>query len=250
MKSKQSAKYRERSFLRGAHIVATDVSTLHHTRQQATPEPIDTTMKIIAGTISLLLPATNAFSPQLATAGRSSFRPIFSTALSSSSYLDNLSSVSTSSSFTATDEQATEILDSTFRRTVSSTANTPSSVPVMSKLSLNEADILANGVIDNVNRNEFPPIVVTVVDRQANILVQKRMDDVCHAAFPEFSYAKAFTCVTMGVSSRDFRDKYTATNDAAKIGQMNSMMAISKMAAFPGGVLLRNGDNEIIGAVG
>ena len=66
-------------------------------------------MKIIAATISLLLPATNAFSPKLATAGRSSFRPIFSTALSSSSYLDNLSNVSTSSSFSATDEQATEI---------------------------------------------------------------------------------------------------------------------------------------------
>ncbi|KAL7449079.1 hypothetical protein ACHAWC_001176 [Mediolabrus comicus] len=77
------------------------------------------------------------------------------------------------------------------------------------------------------------------------------MDDVCHVAFPEFSYAKAYTCVTMGVSSREFRDKYTATNDNAKIGQMNSMMAISgKMAAFPGGVLLRNEGNEIVGAIG
>lgn len=197
----------------------------------------------------MLLPAASAFSTQLAAAGRS-FRP---TALSS--YLDSLSNVSTSSSsaatsFTATDEQATEILDSAFRRAVSTTATT-SSGPVMSKLRLDEADVLANGVIDTIKRNDFPPIVVTVVDRQANILVQKRMDDVCHAAFPEFSYAKAYTCVTMGVSSRDFRDKYTATDDNAKIGQMNSMMAISgKMAAFPGGVLLRNGDNEIVGAIG
>ena len=55
----------------------------------------------------------------------------------------------------------------------------------------------------------------------------------------------------MGISSREFRDKYTATNDNAKIGQMNSMMAISgKMAAFPGGVLLRNEENEIVGAIG
>jgi len=213
-------------------------------------------MKIIAASISLLLPATNAFSPQLlAAAGRGTLRHISTTTLSSS-YLDNLSTYSlvstlpTRSSFTATDQQATEILDSAFRRTVSSTANTPPAAP-LSKLGLAEADALADGVIDNVIRNDFPPIVVTVVDRQANILVQKRMDDVCHAAFPEFSYAKAYTCVTMGVSSREFRDKYTATNDNAKIGQMNSMMAISgKMAAFPGGVLLRNGENEILGAIG
>jgi glc operon protein GlcG len=209
------------------------------------------TMKIIAASISFLLPATNAFSPQLlAAAGRGTLhRPLSTTALSSS-YLDNLSSLSSRSSFTATDEQATEILDSAFRRTVSSTSSTPTS-PRMSKLSLADADTLANGVIDNVKRNDFPPIVVTVVDRQANILVQKRMDDVCHAAFPEFSYAKAYTCVTMGVSSREFRDKYTVTNDSAKIGQMNSMMAISgKMAAFPGGIILRNEGNEIIGAIG
>mmetsp|Transcript_198 Transcript_198/g.410 ORF Transcript_198/g.410 Transcript_198/m.410 type:complete len:240 (+) Transcript_198:135-854(+) len=200
-------------------------------------------MKIIA---ALLLPVTNAFSLQLAAAGRSSIR----TALCNS-YLDNLSSASTSSNtFAATDEQATEILDSAFRRTVSSATNSPSSRSI-DKLSLNEADELANGVIKTIKRNDFPPIVVTVVDRQANILVQKRMDDVCHAAFPEFSYAKAYTCVTMGVSSREFRDKYTATDDNAKISQMNSMMAISgKMAAFPGGVLLRNGENKIVGAIG
>jgi len=83
------------------------------------------------------------------------------------------------------------------------------------------------------------------------MLVQKRMDGDVHAAFPEFSYAKAYTCVTMNTSSRDFRDKYTMDNDASKIAQLNSMMEITgKMAAFPGGVLLRNGDNEIIGAIG
>jgi uncharacterized protein GlcG (DUF336 family) len=208
-------------------------------------------MKIIAASISLLLPATNAFSTKLtAASGRGTLRPIFSTALGSS-YLDNLSTVSTVSNFAASDEQATEILDSVFRRTVSSTANIPSSGYVMSKLGLVEADLLANGAVETAKRNDFPPIVVTVVDRQANILVQKRMDDVCHAAFPEFSYAKAYTCVTMGVSSREFRDKYTSTNDNAKIGQMNSMMEISgKMAAFPGGVLLRNGENEVVGAIG
>jgi uncharacterized protein GlcG (DUF336 family) len=206
-----------------------------------------TTMRIIAAAISLssLLPAGNAFT----TTCRRQLRSVLY-----NSYLDNLSTPSSPGyGFYASDAQATEILDSAFRRTVSSTtaAAAASSGSVITKLSLSLADELANGVISTAQRNNFPPIVVSVVDRQANIIVQKRMDDVCHVAFPEFSYAKAYTCVTMGVSSREFRDKYTATNDNAKIGQMNSMMAISgKMAAFPGGVLLRNEGNEIVGAIG
>ncbi len=95
-------------------------------------------------------------------------------------------------------------------------------------------------------------MAVNVVDTQANILVQKRMDGCNHVGIPEFSYAKAYTCIAMNLASREFRDKYTVSNDLAKVCQMNSMINISggKMAAFPGGILLRNNDNEVIGAIG
>jgi uncharacterized protein GlcG (DUF336 family) len=95
-------------------------------------------------------------------------------------------------------------------------------------------------------------VAVNVVDKQANILVQKRMDGCIHVGIPEFSYAKAYTCVAMSISSREFRDKYTSDNNPAKFCQMNSMINISagKMAAFPGGILLRNRDNDVVGAIG
>ena len=95
-------------------------------------------------------------------------------------------------------------------------------------------------------------MTVNVVDRHANVLVQKRMDGCNHVGIPEFSYAKAYTCIVMNQSSREFRDKYTGGNDIAKVCQMNSMINISggKMAAFPGGILLRNNDNEVVGAIG
>lgn len=95
-------------------------------------------------------------------------------------------------------------------------------------------------------------MAVNVVDTQANILVQKRMDGCNHVGIPEFSYAKAYTCIAMNLASREFRDKYTVSNDLAKVCQMNSMINISggKIAAFPGGILLRNNDNEVIGAIG
>mmetsp|Transcript_17938 Transcript_17938/g.38774 ORF Transcript_17938/g.38774 Transcript_17938/m.38774 type:complete len:162 (-) Transcript_17938:1955-2440(-) len=122
----------------------------------------------------------------------------------------------------------------------------------MKKLTLEIADRLANGVINCVKRNKFAPVAVNIVDRQANVLVQKRMDGCIHVGIPEFSYAKAYTCAVTNLASREFRDKYTSDNNPAKFCQMNSMIDISggKMAAFPGGILLRNNDSEVIGAIG
>ena len=66
--------------------------------------------------------------------------------------------------------------------------------------------------------------------------MQKRMDGCPPAAIPEFSFAKAYTCISMGLSSRAFRDKYTAdAADPGKYCQMLSMVNITggKMAPFP-----------------
>ena len=209
------------------------------------------TMKLLAAALSsLLVSTTHAFTP-IAVG-----RPIYTACRS---YLDNLEVAEEMldnhgymKPSTSYGKSSASWLDSS-RREASTTAaaSTPSTTTTISQLNLEVADALASGAVAVAKRNNFPPIVVTVVDRQANTLVQKRMDNVVHVAFPEFSYAKAYPCATLGVSSREFRDKYTTENDASKIGQMNSMMAISgKMAAFPGGVLLRNGENEIVGAVG
>lgn len=213
-------------------------------------------MKLLAATLSsLLVSAANAFSPtRMMTSKVMSVRSSSNTALSlnsgninaydASSYLGSLST-------TRTDSIAAEMLNSSRRAASTSSASPSLASSPTTMMNLEVADILANGIIATAKRNNFPPVVVTIVDTQANILVQKRMDNVLHVAFPEFSYAKAYTCVTMNVSSRGFRDKYTKDNDAAKIGQMNSMMAISqKMAAFPGGVLLRNEEGGVVGAIG
>ena len=66
--------------------------------------------------------------------------------------------------------------------------------------------------------------------------MQKRMDGCPPAGIPEFSFAKAYTCISMSLSSRTFRDKYTAdAADPGKYCQMLSMVNITggKMAPFP-----------------
>ncbi|KAL3775405.1 hypothetical protein HJC23_004158 [Cyclotella cryptica] len=119
---------------------------------------------------------------------------------------------------------------------------------------LEMADVLANGVVKCVKRNRFSPVVINVVDHNANVLVQKRMDGCVHAGIPEFSYAKAYTCIAMNLSSRSFRDKYTTENNPSKIAQLSSMISVAggggKMACFPGGVLLKDQNNLVVGAIG
>ena len=79
----------------------------------------------------------------------------------------------------------------------------------MEHLTLEQADKIASGVVNCIKRNQFAPITVNVVDQAGDVLVTKRMDGCASKAIPDFSYAKAYTCVGMKISSRQFRDKYT-----------------------------------------
>ena len=122
----------------------------------------------------------------------------------------------------------------------------------MERLNLEQADHIASNVVNCIKRNKFAPITVHVIDQSGDVLVTKRMDGCASKAIPEFAYAKAFTCIGMKQSSRMFRDKYTKGGDPAKFCQMTSMVNISggNMAPFPGGVYMKTGNGQTLGAVG
>ena len=90
------------------------------------------------------------------------------------------------------------------------------------------------------------------MNSSGNIIVRKSMDGCPAIGIPEFSYAKAYTCIGTNGSSRNFRDKYTEGVNPAKFCQMTSMVNITggKMAPFPGGILLKAADGTTIGSVG
>ena len=75
-------------------------------------------------------------------------------------------------------------------------------------------------------------------------IVSKREDGV-PTKIPALAAAKAQSCVGLGMSSRALRDKYES-----KPTQISCMAAISPLAPFPGGVLLRAADGGILGALG
>lgn len=119
-------------------------------------------------------------------------------------------------------------------------------------LNLEVADIIASKVIETCKNNKFAPITVNVLDASGLRIVSKRMDGCAPIGIPEFAFAKAYTCIVTKNCSRAFRDKYTGSGDAGKFCQMTSMVSITegKMAPFPGGVLMKDKDGNVIGAVG
>lgn len=123
----------------------------------------------------------------------------------------------------------------------------------MSKLSLDLARDICSSIVAKCKDKGFAPVACVVMDASANVICSMKMDGCAPVAYPKFALAKATTCVSLGVSSRRFRDKYPAV-DAMKVAQLANMASCmdGRIAAFPGGVLLlpAGGSNEIVGAVG
>ena len=87
------------------------------------------------------------------------------------------------------------------------------------KLTLEMADKIASAALACRERNEFRPCNVLVVDAAGDTLVFRKADgsspiatDICHA--------KAYTCIAMKISTREFRDKYLLDNDPKKFCQL------------------------------
>ena len=114
------------------------------------------------------------------------------------------------------------------------------------------ANKIADGAIDTCRLNGFNDFAVSVVNAAGQTIVHKVMDGCKSPTIPLYATAKAYTCISTMMSSREFRDKYTKDNNTGRYCQMLSMVQITdgKLAPFPGGVLIKNTQGKIIGAVG
>lgn len=90
-------------------------------------------------------------------------------------------------------------------------------------LSLAQAARICEGAVAACTSCGFAPITVVVMDPAGHPIAMQRMDKCAPTAYPKFAQSKAFTCVSLGVSTRVFRDKYTVAKDPAKFCQMLSM---------------------------
>lgn len=116
----------------------------------------------------------------------------------------------------------------------------------MANFNLTVADSIAGDVLAEGRRRDFLPLTVAIVDGGGHLLVLKR-EDGASSLRPQIALAKAGGCIALGLGGRE---------QAARVGKMPAFFAaISHLAPHgllpvPGGVLVRDANNTIVGAVG
>ncbi len=116
----------------------------------------------------------------------------------------------------------------------------------MSRLDLATARTIVAGALDAAHEAGFQPMTVVVLDAGGHVVAAEREDGSSNKRF-EIARAKADGAVSLGMGSRALMNRaeqqaYFIAGATAAIG--------GSLVAVPGGVLVRDADGELIGAVG
>lgn len=116
----------------------------------------------------------------------------------------------------------------------------------MDNLTLNQASAIVDAAIAKGHESGFRPLTVAVLDSGGHLVAFKR-DDGSGILRPEIAIGKAWGSLGMGIPSRTLNDRST------KQPAFFNALAVASQGKFfpvPGGVLIRDKDHTIIGAVG
>jgi uncharacterized protein GlcG (DUF336 family) len=116
----------------------------------------------------------------------------------------------------------------------------------MTLLTLNKANKIIENAIHKARELHLSPITVVVLDEAGHLKALQR-EDGASLIRQQIATAKAWGAVNMGVSSRSLAGVAMQRPDF-----MNALINIAegKIMPAPGGVLIRDTDNRLIGAVG
>ena len=113
------------------------------------------------------------------------------------------------------------------------------------KLSLDKANMIADGTLAKARDAKYRPMCVAVLDDGGCLKVLKREDNATILR-PDIAIGKAWGAVGMGESSRSLSERLKER--PAFLGAL-STMSQGKVVPVPGGVLIMDG-SEMVGAVG
>ena len=116
----------------------------------------------------------------------------------------------------------------------------------MTSLTLTQASLIADAALMAGATHGFAPLAIVVLDAGGHDLVVKRSEA---AAFyrTEIARTKAYGCLGMGMGGRDLAKRAKGVP-----GFYAALATVTSggLLPMPGGVLIRDADNIIIGAVG
>lgn len=113
-------------------------------------------------------------------------------------------------------------------------------------LTLTQANQIINTALNMARRLNLAPLTVVVLDNAGHLKALQR-EDGASMIRQKIATAKAWGAVNMGVSSRSLANVAIQRPDF-----MNALIDVAegKIMPVPGGVLIRDAENNLIGAVG
>ena len=116
----------------------------------------------------------------------------------------------------------------------------------MNQLTLEKANQIINAVTKKARSLNMAPITVVVLDAAGHLKALQR-EDGATVIRQQIATAKAWGAVNMGISSRSLAAVAEQRPDF-----MNALISLAegKIMPVPGGVLIRDKGNKIIGSIG
>ena len=116
----------------------------------------------------------------------------------------------------------------------------------VSVLTLDHARTIIAAAFSKAAELDLLPLAVVVLDAGGHIKAIERQDGASNAR-PEVAMGKASGAISMGIGSRALFNR--AEQQAYFVGAVNGLLG-GKMVPVPGGVLVKDSDGNIMGAVG
>ena len=116
----------------------------------------------------------------------------------------------------------------------------------MTPLTLAQAALIVDKALEHGRQVKFKPLAVAVLDAGGHLTAFKR-EDGASILRPQIAQGKAWGTLGMGFGGREFARRVQTGSTF-----LNALMVASegKVVPAPGGVLIRDAEKNIIGAVG
>ncbi|HEY1726184.1 MAG TPA: heme-binding protein [Steroidobacteraceae bacterium] len=113
-------------------------------------------------------------------------------------------------------------------------------------LKLDQASTIVDGALSHGQRSAFKPLCAVVLDAGGHVLALKR-DERASLYRPQIATAKASGCLGLGFGGRDIVQR--AQGNPAFYAALAGILP-SGLVPVAGGVLIRDAQGELLGAVG
>jgi uncharacterized protein GlcG (DUF336 family) len=116
----------------------------------------------------------------------------------------------------------------------------------MTPLNLTQASAIIDAALAEGRKRQFAPLVVAVLDAGGHLIAFKREDGAGFARF-DIAYGKAWGSLGIGFGTRELTER--AAKSPTFVAAISTATQ-GRMIPSPGGVLIVDTDNNVVGAVG